>query len=85
MDIGKTGDKETTNADRRKKAGLPDDSKSGKFIANNWFRLVTIGFMLVFTYMLNEIRTDRQYTSSVSIDYFGSGAMKDLREIRKGN
>ena len=24
MDIGKTGDKETTNADRRKKAGLPD-------------------------------------------------------------
>ena len=73
------------NNERRKKAGLPDDSKSGEFIANNWFRLVTIGFMLVFTYMLNEIRTDRQYTSSVSIDYFSSDAMKDLREIRKGN
>ena len=82
MDIGKTGDKETTNADRRKKAGLPDDSKSGKFIANNWFRLVTIGFMLVFTYMLNEIRTDRQYTSSVSIDYFDNLAKEQLEGIR---
>ena len=82
MDIGKTGDKETTNADRRKKAGLPDDSKPGKFIANNWFRLVTIGFMLVFTYMLNEIRTDRQYTSSVSIDYFDNLAKEQLEGIR---
>ena len=82
MDIGKTGDKETTNADRRKKAGLPDDSKPGKFIANNWFRLVTIGFMVIFTYQLNEIKNEPQYTNSVSIDYFGSGAMKDLREIR---
>ena len=82
MDIGKTGDKETTNADRRKKAGLPDDSKSGKFIANNWFRLVTIGFMVIFTYQLNEIKNEPQYTNSVSIDYFRSGAMEDLREIR---
>ena len=82
MDIGKTGDKETTNADRRKKAGLPDDSKPGKFIANNWFRLVTIGFMVIFTYQLNEIKNEPQYTNSVSIDYFRSGAMEDLREIR---
>ena len=73
---------ENTNVERRKKAGLPDDSKSGEFIANNWFRLVTIGFMLVFTYMLNEIRTDRQYTSSVSIDYFDNLAKEQLEGIR---
>ena len=82
MDIGKTGDKETTNADRRKKAGLPDDSKSGKFIANNWFRLVTIGFMVVFTYQLNEIKNKRAYTSYVTIDGFDRSAMNDLRRIR---
>ena len=55
MDIGKTGDKETTNADRRKKAGLPDDSKSGKFIANNWFRLVVISFMVGVIYYKEHI------------------------------
>ena len=85
MDIGRTGDKENTNAERRKKAGLPNDSKSGKFIINNWFRLVVIGFLVIFTYQLNEIKNKRQYTSSVSIDYFQKDAMDDLREIRKGN
>ena len=82
MDIGKTGDKETTNADRRKKAGLPDDSKPGKFIANNWFRLVIIGFMVVFTYQLNEIKNDTYFNGYVTIDGFDSSAMRDLREIR---
>ena len=85
MDIGRTGDKETTNADRRKKAGLPDDSKPGKFIANNWFRLVIIAFMVVFTYQLNEIKNDTYFNGYVTIDGFDSSAMRDLREIRKGN
>ena len=85
MDIGRTGDKETTNADRRKKAGLPDDSKPGKFIANNWFKLVIIAFMVVFTYQLNEIKNDTYFNGYVTIDGFDSSAMRDLREIRKGN
>ena len=85
MDIGKSGDNETTNSDRRKKAGLPDNSKSGKFIINNWFRLVIIGFMVVFTYQLNEIKNDTYFNGYVTIDNFGSSAMRDLREIRKGN
>ena len=50
MDIGRTGDKENTNAERRKKAGLPNDSKSGKFIINNWFRLVVISFLVIYDY-----------------------------------
>ena len=82
MDIGKSGDNETTNADRRKKAGLPDNSKSGKFIINNWFRLVIIGFMVVFTYQLNEIKNDTYFNGYVTIDGFDSSAMRDLREIR---
>jgi len=82
MDIGRTGDKENTNAERRKKAGLPNDSKSGKFIINNWFRLVVIGFLVIFTYQLNEIKNNNYINGSVTIDYFEKGAMDDLREIR---
>ena len=82
MDIGRTGDKENTNAERRKKAGLPDDSKSGKFIINNWFRLVVIGFMVVFTYQLNEIKNETQYTSYITIDGFMSGAIRQLEDVR---
>ena len=85
MDIGKTGDKETTNADRRKKAGLPDDSKPGKFIANNWFRLVTIGFMVVFTYQLNEIHNDMNYIDSddrVAVKYLSKDVVRTLEKIR---
>ena len=82
MDIGRTGDKENTNAERRKKAGLPNDSKSGKFIINNWFRLVIIGFLVIFTYQLNEIKNNNYINGSVTIDYFEKGAMDDLREIR---
>ena len=82
MDIGRTGDKENTNAERRKKAGLPNDSKSGKFIINNWFRLVVIGFLVMFTYQLNEIKNNNYINGSVTIDYFEKGAMDDLREIR---
>ena len=82
MDIGRTGDKENTNAERRKKAGLPNDSKSGKFIINNWFRLVVIGFLVMFTYQLNEIKNNNYINGSVTIDYFERGAMNDLREIR---
>ena len=82
MDIGKSGDNETTNTERRKKAGLADDSKPGKFIANNWFRLVIIGFMVVFTYQLNEIKNDTYFNGYVTIDGFDSSAMRDLREIR---
>jgi len=82
MDIGRTGDKENTNAERRKKAGLPNDSKTGKFIINNWFRLVVIGFLVIFTYQLNEIKNNNYINGSVTIDYFEKGAMDDLREIR---
>jgi hypothetical protein len=82
VDIGRTGDKENTNAERRKKAGLPNDSKSGKFIINNWFRLVVIGFLVIFTYQLNEIKNNNYINGSVTIDYFEKGAMDDLREIR---
>ena len=82
MDIGRTGDKENTNAERRKKAGLPNDSKSGKFIINNWFRLVIIGFLVIFTYQLNEIKNNNYINGSVTIDYFEKGAMDDLKEIR---
>ena len=82
-------DKDSVHADRRKRAGLHEDyeklSPIMKFWTNNWFRLVVIGFLVIFTYQLNEIKNKRQYTSSVSIDYFQSGAMEDLREIRKGN
>jgi len=85
MDIGKTGDKETTNADRRKKAGLPDDSKSGKFIANNWFRLVVIGFMVVFTYQLNGIQNDTRYigyNDSFTVKYLSKDVIRTLEKIR---
>ena len=85
MDIGKTGDKETTNADRRKKAGLPDDSKPGKFIANNWFRLVVIGFMVVFTYQLNGIQNDTRYigyNDSFTIKYLSKDVIRTLEKIR---
>ena len=85
MDIGKTGDKETTNADRRKKAGLPDDSKPGKFIANNWFRLVTIGFMVVFTYQLNGIQNDTRYigyNDSFTVKYLSKDVIRTLEKIR---
>ena len=82
MDIGRTGDKENTNAERRKKAGLPNDSKSGKFIINNWFRLVVIGFLVMFTYQLNEIKNDTQYTSYITIDGFMSGAIRQLEKVR---
>jgi len=82
-------DKDSVHADRRKRAGLHEDyeklSPIMKFGTNNWFRLVVIGFLVIFTYQLNEIKNKRQYTSSVSIDYFQRGAMEDLREIRKGN
>jgi len=73
---------ESTNAERRKRAGLTDDNKSGKFITNNWFRLVIIGFMVVFTYQLNGIKNKRAYTSYVTIDGFDRSAMNDLRQIR---
>ena len=85
MDIGKTGDKETTNADRRKKAGLPDDSKPGKFIANNWFRLVIIGFMVMFTYQLNGIQNDTRYigyNDSFTIKYLSKDVIRTLEKIR---
>ena len=85
MDIGRTGDKENTNTERRKKAGLPNDSKSGKFIINNWFRLVVIGFLVMFTYQLNEIKNNNYINGSVTIDYFERGAMNDLRRIRDGD
>ena len=82
-------DKDSAHADRRKRAGLHEDyeklSPIMKFGTNNWFRLVVIGFLVIFTYQLNEIKNKRQYTSSVSIDYFQKDAMDDLREIRKGN
>ena len=73
---------ESTNAERRKRAGLTDDNKSGKFITNNWFRLVIIGFMVVFTYQLNGIKNKRAYTSYVTIDGFDRSAMNDLRQRR---
>ena len=85
MDIGKTGDKETTNADRRKKAGLPDDSKPGKFIANNWFRLVIIGFMVMFTYQLNGIQNDTRYigyNDSFTVKYLSKDVIRTLEKIR---
>ena len=85
MDIGKTGDKETTNADRRKKAGLPDDSEPGKFIANNWFRLVVIGFMVVFTYQLNGIQNDTRYigyNDSFTVKYLSKDVIRTLEKIR---
>ena len=87
MDIGKTGDKENTNAERRKKAGLPDDSKSGKFIINNWFRLVVIGFMVVFTYQLNGIQNDTRYigyNDSFTIKYLNQDVIRALEKIRDG-
>ena len=58
MQIGRSGDDETANANRRKKAGLPDNNESGKFIINNWFRLVVIGFMVIFAYQLNGIKNN---------------------------
>ena len=85
MDIGKSGDNETTNSDRRKKAGLPDNSKSGKFIINNWFRLVIIGFMVVFTYQLNEIHNDMNYIDSddrVTVKYLSKDVVRTLEKIR---
>ena len=85
MDIGRTGHKENTNTERRKKAGLPNDSKSGKFIINNWFRLVVIGFLVMLTYQLNEIKNNNYINGSVTIDYFERGAMNDLRRIRDGD
>jgi len=84
MQIGRSGDDETANANRRKKAGLPDNNESGKFIINNWFRLVVIGFMVIFAYQLNGIKNKRAYTSYVTIDGFDSSAMNDLRDIRRG-
>ena len=77
---------ESTNAERRKRAGLHEDYKKlspiMKFGANNWFRLVVIGFMVVFTYQLNGIKNKRAYTSYVTIDGFDRSAMNDLRQIR---
>ena len=86
MDIGRTGDKENTNAERRKKAGLPNDSKSGKFIINNWFRLVVIGFLVMFTYQLNEIHNDMRYIDNddrVTIDYISKDAIRQLEKLKR--
>ena len=89
MDIGRSGDKDTTNAERRKRAGLHEDyeklSPIMKFGANNWFRLVVISFLVIFTYQLNEIKNKRQYTNYVTIDNFMGDAMDDLRRIRSGD
>jgi putative solute:sodium symporter small subunit len=53
-------DKDSVHADRRKRAGLHEDyeklSPIMKFGTNNWFRLVVIGFLVIFTYQLNEIK-----------------------------
>ena len=86
MDIGRSGDKDTTNTERRKRAGLPDDNKSGKFIANNWFRLVTIGFMVIFTYQLNEIHNDMRYIDNddrVTVDYISKDAIRQLEKLKR--
>ena len=82
-------DKDSIHADRRKRAGLHEDyqklSPIVKFGANNWFRLVVIGFLVVFTYQLNEIKNKKQYTGYVTIDSFMGDAMDDLRRIRNGD
>ena len=82
-------DKDSIHADRRKRAGLHEDyeklSPIMKFGANNWFRLVVISFLVIFTYQLNEIKNKRQYTSYVTIEDFMGSALEDLRQIRKGN
>ena len=86
MDIGRSGDKDTTNAERRKRAGLHEDYKKlspiMKFGANNWFRLVVIGFMVVFTYQLNEIKNDNYFNGYVTIDGFDSSAFRQLEDVR---
>ena len=56
----------------------------GKFINNNWFRLVIIGFMVVFTYQLNEIQNDMRYIDSddkVTVDYISKDAMRQLEKL----
>ena len=89
MDIGRSGDKDTTNAERRKRAGLHEDYKKlspiMKFGANNWFRLVVIGFMLVFTYQLNGIQNDTRYigyNDRFTIKYLSDDVIRTLEKIR---
>ena len=56
----------------------------GKFINNNWFKLVIIGFMVVFTYQLNEIQNDMRYIDSddkVTVDYISKDAMRQLEKL----
>jgi hypothetical protein len=55
-----------------------------KFFINNWFRFVIIGFMLIFTYQLNEIKKDTYFDGWVTVDSFRNSAMNDLRDIRDG-
>ncbi|MDB9812158.1 hypothetical protein OAB74_00240 [Candidatus Pelagibacter sp.] len=92
MDIGRTGDKGTTNAERRKRAGLHEDyeklSPIMKFGTNNWFRLVVIGFLVIFTYQLNKIHNDMFYIDSgdrVTIDYISKDAIRQLEKVRDRN
>tara|TARA_B100000902_G_scaffold391639_1_gene442632 strand:+ start:742 stop:990 length:249 start_codon:yes stop_codon:yes gene_type:complete len=58
---------------------------NNKFFINNWFRFVIIGFMLIFTYQLNEIKNETYVKGDVFIDGFDSRAMRNLRSIRDGN
>jgi len=64
-----------------------DYNKLGKFGKENWFKLVILSFLIMFSYQLNEIRNDTKYLGNgewVTIDNFSSSAMNDLREIRDG-
>ena len=90
MDIGRSGDKDTTNAERRKRAGLHEDYKKlspiMKFGANNWFRLVVIGFLVIFTYQLNEIHNDMRYIDNddrVTVDYISKDAIRQLEKLKR--
>ena len=90
MDIGRSGDKDTTNAERRKRAGLHEDyqklSPIMKFGANNWFRLVVIAFFVIFSYQLNEIHNDMRYIDNddrVTIDYISKDAIRQLEKLKR--
>ena len=85
-------DKDSVHADRRKRAGLHEDyeklSPIIKFGANNWFRLVVISFLVIFTYQLNKIHNDMFYIDSddrVTIDYISKDAIRQLEKVRDRN
>jgi hypothetical protein len=64
-----------------------DYNKLGKFGKENWFKLVILSFLIMFSYQLNEIRNVTKNLGNgdwVTIDNFSNGAMNDLRKIRDG-